>query len=308
MVQTILILISHMVTFAIAMLPVILVVFYKRLNLGYKYDYQSMLRVVPISVVLIIISAYKVIYIAIYGSLSSPPLNVNASLFFSLAFIICALLSIYFVIDRAILHFKSKLKKKILNVSAGVAILLSIFTIFQLVSKSQENQLNYIDLAMNFMYPVLTGGLSMAGIISLIFYKRASKQQRFYSFVFALSIPLIILDALFASEKQFTLTAVPYIIYIIKIFTEVIGSVSTEGDTLKISNDSFKEEYDLTDREMDVYTLAAQGMSNQAISKKLFVSVHTVKAHMQHIFAKLGVSTRYELINFNKQKTRKEDI
>ena len=304
MIQQIFIILSHMAAFAIAQLPIIMVVFYKRLNLGYKYDYQSMLRIVPVSVILIIVSAYKVIYIALYSHKPSS-INVNISLFFAIAFIVCLFLSIYFIIDRAILHFKRKQKKLILNISAGLTILLSIFTIFQLVFQFQENNFNYIDMAINFMYPALTGILSLAGIISLIFYKRASKSQKIYSFIFVFSIPLLLLDIIFAGQKHFMLTSIAYIAYIIEIFIEVFSS-ATATNKNKIVNDSedteFKKQYDLTDREIEVYVLAAQGLSNHEISEKLFVSVHTVKTHLQHIFSKLDISTRYQLINFYNER------
>lgn len=49
---------------------------------------------------------------------------------------------------------------------------------------------------------------------------------------------------------------------------------------------------DLTDRERDVIVLAAQGLANKAIAKRLFVSEATVKTHLQHAYAKLGVDNR----------------
>ena len=48
----------------------------------------------------------------------------------------------------------------------------------------------------------------------------------------------------------------------------------------------------LTDREVEVVRLVAEGQTNPVISKNLFISVGTVKAHVQHIIAKLGVSDR----------------
>ena len=51
----------------------------------------------------------------------------------------------------------------------------------------------------------------------------------------------------------------------------------------------------LTPTELDVVRLAAQGLSNPQIAERMFISRHTVKVHMSHVFAKLGVSSRAEL-------------
>lgn len=53
---------------------------------------------------------------------------------------------------------------------------------------------------------------------------------------------------------------------------------------------------DLTPREAEVLGLIAEGRSNPEIAGILFVSVATVKAHVNTIFAKLGVSTRAQAI------------
>ena len=51
----------------------------------------------------------------------------------------------------------------------------------------------------------------------------------------------------------------------------------------------------LTRRERDVATLAAQGLSNRQIAEKLFLSSRTVELHLSRVFAKLGVSSRAAL-------------
>jgi DNA-binding NarL/FixJ family response regulator len=51
----------------------------------------------------------------------------------------------------------------------------------------------------------------------------------------------------------------------------------------------------LSDREMEVVQLVAQGFQNKEIGKKLFISEQTVKNHLHNIFDKLGVSDRLEL-------------
>lgn len=49
---------------------------------------------------------------------------------------------------------------------------------------------------------------------------------------------------------------------------------------------------DLTEREMDVLQMIAQGKSNQETADLLFIGVKTVKFHVTNILAKLGVEDR----------------
>ena len=56
--------------------------------------------------------------------------------------------------------------------------------------------------------------------------------------------------------------------------------------------DENKEKVQLTDRELDVLRLIVDGYSNQEISGKLGVSIHTAKAHVCNILQKLSVDDR----------------
>lgn len=51
----------------------------------------------------------------------------------------------------------------------------------------------------------------------------------------------------------------------------------------------------LTKREMQVYTLAMKGYSNQTIADELFIAVETVKSHRTNIVGKAGVASIEEL-------------
>ncbi len=53
---------------------------------------------------------------------------------------------------------------------------------------------------------------------------------------------------------------------------------------------------DLSEREVEVLQLMAQGMSNQEIAKELFLSSTTVKTHVSHILTKLGVRDRVQAV------------
>jgi DNA-binding CsgD family transcriptional regulator len=51
----------------------------------------------------------------------------------------------------------------------------------------------------------------------------------------------------------------------------------------------------LTDAELKVVNLIAQGATNQSVAQQLHVTPHTVKAHLHNAFAKLGINSREQL-------------
>ena len=48
----------------------------------------------------------------------------------------------------------------------------------------------------------------------------------------------------------------------------------------------------LSDREVQVLRLVARGESNRGVAQALVISPRTAEHHVQHIYAKIGVSTR----------------
>jgi HD-GYP domain-containing protein (c-di-GMP phosphodiesterase class II) len=48
----------------------------------------------------------------------------------------------------------------------------------------------------------------------------------------------------------------------------------------------------LSDREVEVIRLVARGLSNKQVAARLFISPRTAEHHVQHVYAKIGVSTR----------------
>ena len=53
--------------------------------------------------------------------------------------------------------------------------------------------------------------------------------------------------------------------------------------------------YELTEREVQVAQMIAQGMSNKMIGNKLGIAESTVKVHVKHILSKIGLRTRVEI-------------
>jgi DNA-binding CsgD family transcriptional regulator len=56
--------------------------------------------------------------------------------------------------------------------------------------------------------------------------------------------------------------------------------------------------FELSARELEVARLVADGLSNPAIASALFISVPTVKTHVSHILAKLGLGSRVQLASW----------
>lgn len=52
----------------------------------------------------------------------------------------------------------------------------------------------------------------------------------------------------------------------------------------------------LSDRELDVLKLLAEGCSNQEIADRLFVSLNTIKTHLSNSYVKLGVTRRIQAV------------
>jgi DNA-binding CsgD family transcriptional regulator len=54
----------------------------------------------------------------------------------------------------------------------------------------------------------------------------------------------------------------------------------------------------LSKRELEIARLVGDGMSNREIAEKLFISTRTVDAHLEHIFGKLDICKRAQLISW----------
>jgi DNA-binding CsgD family transcriptional regulator len=52
----------------------------------------------------------------------------------------------------------------------------------------------------------------------------------------------------------------------------------------------------LTPAEHDVVRLVCEGLGNKEVAARLFVSPRTVQAHLAHVYTKLGINSRVQLV------------
>jgi DNA-binding NarL/FixJ family response regulator len=88
---------------------------------------------------------------------------------------------------------------------------------------------------------------------------------------------------------------------VVETLVAVLGELVPDREVTPLSEDrpaksSADMPESLTERELDVLELIAEGDSNQEIARKLVVTVATVKTHVNHIFGKLGAESRVQVI------------
>lgn len=71
---------------------------------------------------------------------------------------------------------------------------------------------------------------------------------------------------------------------------------SSEAGSQLLSPPQPAVDYHLTDRELEVLVLLAEGLTNQQTAHQLSISQSTLKYHMSNIYRKLGVQTRSEAL------------
>jgi DNA-binding CsgD family transcriptional regulator len=73
--------------------------------------------------------------------------------------------------------------------------------------------------------------------------------------------------------------------------------------TEQVTFDAFCRSYDISPREQDVIHEICQGLSNQQIADKLFISLQTVKDHTSRIYYKTNCGSRAQLMTLVKDNT-----
>ena len=74
-------------------------------------------------------------------------------------------------------------------------------------------------------------------------------------------------------------------------FEEIAGGERTVREIQEPVDESV---HSLTKRELEILRLVAEGLTNEEIGKKIFISEKTVKTHLTNIFDKLKVNNRFK--------------
>lgn len=135
----------------------------------------------------------------------------------------------------------------------------------------------------NLWKTVIIYGLALAGLITII-------KLLEYSFVVKdLSL-----------EFYIGIIAFFFTVFGVWIGLKIIGDKKPKVIEVPVSNFTVDEtvikDLGISNREYEVLELMAQGLSNQEIADKLFVSLPTVKTHTSNLFSKLDVKRRTQAV------------
>lgn len=76
----------------------------------------------------------------------------------------------------------------------------------------------------------------------------------------------------------------------------VAGNTANSAPDSSEGTEQLLERLGITPREYEVLRLIAQGLSNQEIASRLYVSLNTVKTHTSNLFAKLDAERRTQAV------------
>ena len=156
----------------------------------------------------------------------------------------------------------------------GIIIFYSIFIIIRNFNRISgvvfKKYLKVIGLTIIFLYPPI---VIYNLVIFLLFKNNSLLHQHYLNCILYLVIVLLILR--FVTKYYFRLGSYSYI---------------------TIPN-SYIERYKLSKREYQIIQLLIEGFNNKKIADKLFISPKTVKNHIYHIYKKMNIKNRLELLN-----------
>lgn len=166
------------------------------------------------------------------------------------------------------------------------------------------------------LYPTrfVENGIDVIKMSDLVSYRERSQHRYFQEFIHPWGVQDIVEiflrfdNRLIAGFALFNLSSQPdvdkeFLNKVTKLYEFMQFSLEQSISSPKSREfDSFCSAFGLTNKERMVVDLVAQGLPNKSIANNLDCSLATVKTHLQHIFQKLFINSKNELVALLYQK------
>jgi DNA-binding CsgD family transcriptional regulator len=165
-----------------------------------------------------------------------------------------------------------------------------------------------------FGYVVLSFAYSFAGVLYLAFagkkkplFRKADRERLAAGLLLAVLLQNTAL--VYYNDNSYIALAFIFLFFATGAWIPVYINYKADLSTLhvkseqKITFEAFCRSYDISPREQDVIREVCQGLSNQQIADKLFISLQTVKDHTSRIYYKTNCISRAQLMTLVKDNT-----
>jgi DNA-binding CsgD family transcriptional regulator len=141
-------------------------------------------------------------------------------------------------------------------------------------------------------------GTLCSAYATIIIVRNRKKLPPFFAFLPGFSSVLVAISVLAISNDVFNfgLPFSPVFLFLINVST--VFACARELLRVKEGHRAaFRAlDFEFSQRESEIVPLLIEGLSNDDIASRLFISPHTVKNHVTSIFRKAGVTNRFELL------------
>jgi DNA-binding CsgD family transcriptional regulator len=203
---------------------------------------------------------------------------------------------VYFAITTLAFLVYGLAIKKIpdLNVESGKNLQQNIFLGFALIELLVEGYIVVFFLIQSFGEKLVPKKLFLSRIALIIIALTLLKAASLYFSQLHFAIGLYFLILYFAGNLP--------LVILIKVFLEKNDAISI--DSIPLENSLFQK-FKITPREKEIIIEICQGKTNQQIADKMFITLQTVKDHIDNIFQKTEVQNRVQLSQLFSLKSNK---
>lgn len=130
------------------------------------------------------------------------------------------------------------------------------------------------------------------------------RQLKWFAWLYVAMFAMHILLVVFLKDSVVVCYGAPMVAFLMHVpplaglwsaLIRYVPSTTLEKTRPPLALDVFRK-HGITEREQEVARLVGQGKSNREIEEALFISIKTVKTHLYNIYRKLGINSRYQLI------------